>query len=282
MTIARYLVQGVDLWLSNPRRPLEASGTSGMKVCFNGGINMSTLDGWWDEAYNGENGWAIGAGEEYEGDGKELADYQDSVESKAIYQLLEDHVVPKFYNRGADGIPKDWVEMMKTSMMTNCAVYNTNRMVQEYTTKFYINALDSFNKLSTDEFKGAKELAAWKKKINSSWDRVKIIDVKEPINKELRRDDQLHIEAILDLDKMTPEDVTVSIFYGNLDYNGNIVSGQEVIMNVKGQDGSLYNYEGIITCENAGKFGYSVRIMADKKELVSRFHFGKIRWEVAR
>ncbi|MCX6112439.1 MAG: alpha-glucan family phosphorylase [Proteobacteria bacterium] len=282
MTIARYLVQGIDVWLSNPRRPLEASGTSGMKVCFNGGINMSTLDGWWDEAYNRENGWAIGAGEEYDGKGSESVDYQDSVESKALYQLLEDHIVPKFYRRGTDSIPKDWVEMMKKSMMTNCAVYNTNRMVQDYTKRFYLNALDSFEKLSADEFKGAKDLAAWKKKINVSWDRVKIIDVKEPINKELQRDDLLNIEAIVDLDKITPEDVTVSIFYGNLDYNGNIVNGQEVIMDVKSQDGYLCNYEGVIKCGDAGKFGYSVRIMADKDELVSRFHFGKIKWEVAR
>ncbi|MEI6092678.1 MAG: alpha-glucan family phosphorylase [bacterium] len=281
MTIARYLVQGVDVWLNNPRRPLEASGTSGMKVCFNGGLNMSILDGWWDEAYNGDNGWAIGAGEEYDGDGKELAAYQDSVESKAIYQILEEQVIPKFYKRGTDGIPKEWVDMMKNSMMSNCPVYNTNRMVQEYTKRFYLNALDSYEKLSEDDFKGAKELSVWKKKIITSWDRVKIIDVKEPINKELQRDDALSIEAIVDLDKITPEDVTVSVFYGHLDYHGNIVNGKEEIMTVKGQDGSLYSYNGTIKCNNAGKFGYSVRIMADKEELVSRFHFGKIRWEPA-
>ncbi len=282
MTTARYLVQGIDVWLNNPRRPLEASGTSGMKVCFNGGLNMSILDGWWDEAYNGENGWAIGAGEEYLDDGKELENYQDSVESKAMYQLLEDHVVPKFYNRGADSIPKEWVDMMKKSMMTNCAVFNTNRMVQEYTTKFYLNAFNSFEKLSKDDFKGAKTLASWKKKINSSWDRVKIIDVKEPINRELQRQDVLNIEAVVDLDKLTPEDVAVSIFYGNMDYHGNIVDGQEAKMSVKSHDGNLYTYQGVIKCEDAGKFGYCVRVMADKEELVSRFHFGKIKWELIR
>jgi glycogen phosphorylase len=282
MTVARYLVQGVDVWMNNPRRPLEASGTSGMKVCFNGGINMSVLDGWWDEAYNSKNGWAIGAGEEYGDDGKELEDYQDTVESRAIYQLLEDQVVPIFYKRGSDSIPKGWVELMKASMSSNCPVFNTNRMVQEYTTRFYLNAFNSFEDLSKDDFKGAKDLATWKKKINSSWDRVRIIDVKEPINKELARDDGLDVEVIVDLDRLTPEDVTVSLYYGNLDYHGNIVEGKEVIMDVKGQDGSICNYEAEIKCDNAGKFGYSVRVMADKDELVSRFHFGKIRWEAVR
>ena len=120
MVTARYLVQGVDVWLNNPRRPLEASGTSGMKVCFNGGLNLSILDGWWDEAYNGENGWAIGAGEDYNDVADEV--YQDNVENKALYQLLEENVIPTFYKRASDGHSKEWVEMMKNSMMSNFGI----------------------------------------------------------------------------------------------------------------------------------------------------------------
>ncbi len=278
MIMARYLVQGIDVWLNNPRRPLEASGTSGMKVCFNGGLNLSILDGWWDEAYNGENGWAIGAGEEY----AELADpvYQDSVENKALYQLLEDIVVPMFYKRALDGHSKNWVEMMKSSMMTNCSIYNTNRMVQEYVSKFYITGAEAFEKLSQDDFSGAKDLCEWKKKIQASWDKIKILDVKEPLNKEMIRDDEFAIEALVDLGKIAPEDVVVSVYYGHLDFYGeNIVEGRETLMNPMEQDGSIYKYTCFVKCDVPGKFGYAVRVMASKESLVSRFHFGKVKWE---
>src|SRR5213079_2144731 len=132
MNIARHLVQGVDVWLNNPRRPLEASGTSGMKVCVNGGINLSVLDGWWVEGYQQDNGWAIGAGEEYTD-----LHYQDEVESRAIYDLLEQEIVPLFYTRSSDGLPRGWLKMMKRSISTICPVFNTNRMVQEYVEKCY-------------------------------------------------------------------------------------------------------------------------------------------------
>jgi len=279
MITARYLVQGVDVWLNNPRRPLEASGTSGMKVCFNGGLNLSILDGWWDEAYNGENGWAIGEGEDY----TEVADpvYQDNVEGKALYQLLEDNVTPLFYTRASDGHSKGWVEMMKNSMMSNCPVYNTNRMVQEYVSNFYVAGAEAFEKLSQDEFNGAKDLAQWKKKINASWDKIKVLDVKEPVtSKELLRDEAFAIEAFVDLGKLAPEDVIVSVYYGHLDFYGNnILDGKEIIMNPMGQDGSIYKYDAAVKGDTPGKFGYIVRVMANRENLVSRFHFGKVKWE---
>src|SRR6202051_2675556 len=130
--MARMLVQGVDVWLNNPRRPLEASGTSGMKVCANGGLNLSILDGWWCEGYAGDNGWAIGTGEEY----SDLT-YQDDVESRAIYDLLEQEIVPLFYTRSSDGLPRGRLEMMKRSITTLCPVFNTGRMVAEYMTTSY-------------------------------------------------------------------------------------------------------------------------------------------------
>ncbi len=110
LAVARKMVQGVDVWLNTPRRPLEASGTSGMKVAFNGGLNMSVLDGWWPEGYRGDNGWAIGKGEVYED-----IEYQNEVESRAIYDLLEKEVVPLYYDRGSDGIPRGWLACMKAS-----------------------------------------------------------------------------------------------------------------------------------------------------------------------
>ena len=160
INVARYLVQGVDVWLNNPRRPLEASGTSGMKVCVNGGINMAMLDGWWCEGYAGDNGWAIGAGEEY----TDLT-YQDDIESRAIYDLLEQEIVPLFYNRAADGLPRGWLKMMKRAMMTVAPVFNTSRMVQEYMEKSYVPAAERFDKLTSANLKKAVQLAQWRRNV---------------------------------------------------------------------------------------------------------------------
>ncbi|MBN1114117.1 MAG: alpha-glucan family phosphorylase [Oligoflexia bacterium] len=273
MVIARHLVQGVDIWLNNPRRPLEASGTSGMKVCFNGGINVSIMDGWWDEAYNWENGWAIGAGEDYLDD----HEYQDSVESKALYQIMEDEIVPLFYKRGTDDLPKGWVDVMKKSMMSNCPVYNTNRMVQEYTTTSYVPALEFSQKLYEDDFKKSKTLAKWRKKVVSQWKDVKILSVDSPDFREIKRGGKLEISASLDLGGLGPDDVCVSIYYGNIDFKGNIIDGKEMVM--KHSEGSgPYKFKGTINCYEAGEFGYTVRVMADHVDLSSRFHFGKIVW----
>ncbi len=131
------------MWLNNPRRPLEASGTSGMKVCCNGGLNLSVLDGWWVEGYAQDNGWAIGAGEEY----TDLP-YQDDVESRAIYDLLEQEIVPLFYTRSSDGLPRGWVNVIKRSMSTVCPFFNTNRMVQEYVEKSYYPSAQRFDRLT--------------------------------------------------------------------------------------------------------------------------------------
>ena len=137
MNVARYLVQGVDVWLNTPRRPLEASGTSGMKVGANGGLNLSILDGWWDEGYDPARGWAIGTGEEYD-DRK----HQDNVESQSLYDILESELVPLFYERGTDGLPRRWIAKMKASMRELCPAFNTNRMVREYAERFYVPALE--------------------------------------------------------------------------------------------------------------------------------------------
>ena len=144
MRVGRYLVQGVDVWLNNPRRPLEASGTSGMKVCGNGGMNLSVLDGWWVEGYKQGNGWAIGAGEEY----ADLA-YQDDVESRAIYDLIEQEIIPLFYTRSSDGLPRGWLKAMKESMKMGTSFFNTHRMLGQYVSNAYFPQASSI--ASTDQ-----------------------------------------------------------------------------------------------------------------------------------
>src|SRR5204862_5256042 len=172
INVARVMVQGVDIWLNNPRRPLEASGTSGMKVCVNGGINMSILDGWWCEGYSGDNGWAIGAGEEYTD-----LNYQDDIESRLIYDLIEQEIAPLFYTRGNDGLPRGWLKAMKRSMSTCCPVFNTNRQVQEYMEKCYAPAEGRYERLSGEDLKKAVLLAQWRHLLSRGWNGVKGVGV---------------------------------------------------------------------------------------------------------
>src|SRR5439155_9798364 len=182
MNITRQMVQGVDVWLNNPRRPLEASGTSGMKVCVNGGLNLSVLDGWWVEGYQQDNGWAIGAGEEY-GD----LTYQDQVESRAIYDLIEQEIVPTFYARGSDGVPRDWLKQMKRSISTNVPFFNTNRMVQQYVEVGYWPSAERYLRLAADGLRRAGELAAWRKRLFQGWGQVRVEAVEAQGNPDALR-----------------------------------------------------------------------------------------------
>ena len=160
MTMARYLLSGCDVWLNNPRRPLEASGTSGMKAALNGALNLSCLDGWWDEGYNPECGWAIGHGEEY--DDPKL---QDEVEGKALYDLLEREIVPLFYTRGRDGLPRGWIKRMKASMSWVGRRFTSHRMLQAYAEQFYLPALQRAKELCGEDFRRCRELAAYRRKL---------------------------------------------------------------------------------------------------------------------
>ena len=171
ISVARYLVQGVDVWLNTPRRPNEASGTSGMKLLANGGLNLSILDGWWDEAYDREVGWAIGNGEEYDN-----ADYQDQVESEALYHILENDVVPLFYDRDAAGIPRGWLAKMKASMKRLSPIFSTNRMVAEYAERFYLPAANRVIRLTADKSR-VLSLMDWRKRLHVHGSEVKVTQV---------------------------------------------------------------------------------------------------------
>lgn len=273
MNIARYLVQGVDVWLNTPRRPLEASGTSGMKVLPNGGLNLSVLDGWWCEGYNTDTGWAIGAGEDYDN-----PDYQDEVECNALYDVLENDVIPLFYDIGNDGLPRQWIAKVKNSMMKHCPIFNTNRMVQEYTEKFYIKAFNNWKDLSADKFVKTKSLIKWKQFIKNHWNQVKIIKASAQ-KKEVEVGFALKIEAEVMLGAIKPEDVIVQIYSGLLDGDYNITSGSSENMKCVGtlQEG-LYKYEGYVLCDESGLYGYSTRIMPFHVNMLGQFNLELMRW----
>jgi glycogen phosphorylase len=271
--VARYLVQGVDVWMNTPRRPLEASGTSGMKVLPNGGLNLSVLDGWWCEGYNRDTGWAIGAGEEYN-----EPEYQDEVESKALYDIIEKDVIPLFYERGHDGIPRHWISMMKNSMIKLCPQFSTNRMVQEYSKKFYIEAHQNWKKLSVDNFTRTKELVRWKKDIRDKWGAVRIIKAASQ-QQMVDIGVALKIEAEVYLGELTPADVKIEIYYGKLDADYQIQNGVSEEMKSFGQiNQGVYKFEGFIPCDESGQFGYAARVTPFHKDMIDHFHLELMRW----
>ena len=225
INVARYMVQGVDLWLNNPRRLEEASGTSGMKAAANGSLNLSILDGWWDEAYAPEVGWAIGHGEVYDD-----IEYQDRVESESIYDLLEKEIVPLFYDRVRSGLPRKWINKMKHAMRALCPVFNSNRMVHEYAQRFYFPASHRHSEMVEDGNRRAVVNAQWIENVQDRWDKVKILSVKPESIQNATVGGKVDIVADIDLDGLTAEDVDVEIFHGQLDENGNIYDGEAITM----------------------------------------------------
>ena len=257
MNVAHYLVQGTDIWLNNPRRPLEASGTSGMKAAANGVLNVSVLDGWWCEGYNGKNGWVIGSGEEYDN-----PDYQDEVESKALYDILEKDIVPLFYHRGHDGLSREWIAKMKLSMQTNCPAFNTNRMIEEYTRKFYNPADFKYEALVRNNYEAAKKLAKWKKFMEDSWVNVKINSVEDNISGDINLGNTFTVRAGITLGAIKPDDVSVQIYWGYMDSKHRItMPNVHRMKQVEQKTGGNYLYEGTITGDRVGHCGYIVRIL---------------------
>ncbi len=274
INIARHLVQGVDVWLNTPRRPMEASGTSGMKVLFNGGLNLSVLDGWWVEGYSPERGWAIGNGEEYD-DHEE----QNEIEANAIYDLLEKEIVPLFYDRGTDGLPRGWIEKMKHSMSELCPVFNTNRMVKEYTEKSYLPAYERYRRFSengTSTIKDYQERTALIKKL---WKNVKILGPTSDSQGPIPVGTPITIKVEVDLGGLSPEDLQVQVYLGLLNTEHDITEGMPITMEPKKQvaDGR-WEFVATTACRQSGRFGYSVRAMPAHPEFVSPFELGLIRW----
>jgi starch phosphorylase len=275
MNVARYLTQGVDVWLNTPRRPHEASGTSGMKAAANGVLNLSILDGWWVEGYQGDNGWAIGSGEDYDN-----SDYQDSVESQAIYEILEKDIVPLFYERGRDGLPRGWIERMKKNLLTNCPVYNTNRMLREYSERFYFPAAEEYLEICEDDYSVARQVAAWEKTVRSSWDKVSIVNVVEDGEGSVFHvGEQIPLRIEVDLGDLSHEDVSVEVYYGPLDTSKEIRKGKFIKLQY---DRKLANghalFQGSIKCETSGGFGFSPRVVASHSHLPAKDRLHMLKW----
>ena len=277
MNLARYLVQGVDVWLNTPLRPMEASGTSGMKCAANGGLNLSILDGWWAEGYDPTVGWAIGSGESYDD-----LEYQNVVESQALYDLLEKEVVPLFYDRGSDHIPRGWIAKMKAAMSKLAPMYNTNRMVRQYSEMFYHPAVERYDDLMRTEMQHAKDLSAWKRRVREQFNNVRIESVSDSIATDgtgARVGRQVKIDAVVDLGQLSADDVSVELYYGALDDDGQLSSGIAMPMQKVDLDGQhKAKYTISMPCERSGMTGYTVRVLPCHDNLGDPRDLALIRW----
>lgn len=274
MVVARYMLQGVDVWLNTPRRRLEASGTSGMKATLNGAINLSVLDGWWDEAYTVQTGWAIGRGEEYTDETK-----QDKIESNALYDLLEKEIVPLYHTRGADDLPRQWIAKMKSAMRTIGPEFNTNRMVREYTERMYLPALDRGTDLGENGFARAKDLAVWKKHLRESWDEIEIDEVTVDNHKTLKVGESVTVRAQIDLGQLKPDDVTVELFYGQLNAQGDIENPKVALMKPTDRPkGTVYEFVGTNKLAMSGRMGHTVRVLPRHEDLDNPLKLGLVLW----
>ncbi len=276
MNVAHYLVEGCDIWLNNPRRPLEASGTSGMKVIANGGLNFSILDGWWDEGFGPELGWKIGNGEEYTD-----PDYQDEVESRQLYHTLESEIIPLFYTKGEDRLPRKWIAKVKNSMKNLGPFFNTHRMVQEYFQSYYSKSYEKRSLLMDNNWKEGKDLAAWKANVKENWSHIKVIsyeaDGKSP---NLFVGDELPINAEIELGNLTPEDVEVQVYYGPMEDHNNPQNNSTIVMNAVGEKSKSgkYKFEGRLTCEKSGHQGFTIRILPKHQMMIHPFELDVVYW----
>jgi len=273
MTIARYLTQGVDVWLNNPRRPREASGTSGMKAAANGVLNLSVLDGWWDEAYRPEVGWAIGRGEAYAD-----PNYQDQVEAEALYNLLENDIIPMFYERSGR-LPHRWVNYMKECISALCFYFNTNRMLAEYTTRFYMPALKRFETLMANDIARGKALAKWRQRINKGWNQIYVESVNGNLPGQLHVGQKFSAQAKVFLGELHPQDIRVELYVGLVNTSGEIVKGQAIPMQLVETPNQGFNlFAAQSECPMSGLHGYTVRVLPYHEDLVTSFLPGLIKW----
>ncbi|MGB0766780.1 MAG: alpha-glucan family phosphorylase, partial [Phycisphaeraceae bacterium] len=271
---ARYLVQGCDVWLNNPRRGMEASGTSGMKAAINGVPNCSILDGWWDEAYNPRVGWAIGYREEH--DNPDLA---DEIESRMLYDLLEKQVIPMFYDRDAQGLPTRWVQMMKHSITELAPFFNTNRMVQQYAEQYYLPALKRARSLREEGLGGSIARAQLKEKLRYAWPSLGFDAVESNAGQTLRPDEPIAVKAEVRLGGLSPQDVRVQALIGALDEKGRLLSPGVVDM-VQSQSGSkTHTYEASARSLGCGPHGVALRIVPGGELMAGVTEPGLIYWD---
>ncbi|MEP6798161.1 MAG: glycogen/starch/alpha-glucan phosphorylase, partial [Lapillicoccus sp.] len=272
--MAQYLYPGCDVWLNNPLRPFEACGTSGMKSALNGGLNLSILDGWWDEWYDGENGWAIPTA-----DGVEDPDRRDDIEASALYDLIENSVRVHFYDRNDAGLPLHWLEMVVHTMQTLGPKVLASRMVRDYVTRIYGPAAVSGRALNGPTYAGAKDLAAFKAKVRSVWPQVRVDHVDSAgASDSPQVGDVITIRAYVDLADLTPSQVLVEMVHGRTNEADDLTSDIQVVRMTHQEtyEGGRHEYTGSLTLSRTGSFGFNVRVVPRHDALLTDSELGLV------
>lgn len=269
--MAKRLYPGCDIWLNNPLRPLEACGTSGMKAAMGGALNLSILDGWWNEYYDDRNGWAIPTADSA-GDGAE----RDALEAASLYDLLEHQIAPRFYERDADGIPVKWVADMRHTLATLSPALSADRMVREYVENLYAPAARSERAISASGYQGARGLAAWVERVEAGWPAVHVAHVESGgVDATPQLGEQLHVRAYVELGDLTPDDVKVELVHGHAREGDVLTDIRRVRLDLESHDlGAPATFQGTVVLDRSGSFGYTVRVVPDHPLLATPAELG--------
>jgi len=270
--MAETLYPGCDVWLNNPLRPYEACGTSGMKAALNGGLNLSILDGWWDEWYDGNNGWAIPSA-----DGVEDSERRDEFEAGALYDLIENEVAPRFYDHDGDGVPSRWIEMVRHTLKSLGPKVLAGRMVGDYVRQLYLPAAESSRALN-DTYIGAKDLAAWKQRVIDGWDDVRIEHAESHgVGDAPQVGSTMSVTAFVALGSLTPDDVQVQVVHGRVREEDDLRDADLTALEmVESYEANRHKYDGNVTLERTGSFGYAVRVVPRNNHLASVAELGLV------
>ncbi|SFH24859.1 maltodextrin phosphorylase [Desulfotomaculum arcticum] len=272
INVARCLVQGVDVWLNTPRRPMEASGTSGMKAALNGVLNCSILDGWWPEAYNGENGFSIGADWDFNDE-----EAQDKYDYNSLLTVLNQVIIPAFYDRQPDGTPVKWIQKMKQSIKTIAPRFSTERMVTEYTEKFYLSAMQRNSIFTADNYQMCQEMYKFKQFLINNWHNVQIINVQASEAETMPLGDELFIQATVRLKQIPREYIQVEIAYGEKCKDGLFRIHTLPLTAVDSCSSGDHIYEGSVALPQ-GNYGYTVRVRPNSPYFTHHFELPLVCW----
>ena len=269
--MANYLYWGSDVWLNNPLRPLEACGTSGMKAALNGGLNLSIRDGWWDEWYDGENGWVIPTA-----DGVTDTEHRDEVEARALYDIIENQVAPRFYARDESGVPTRWVQMVRHTVSRLGPKVQARRMVGEYVERLYVPAAESARRLSADGFTSAKELAAWRTVVLAAWPGVRVEHVESFVEGDPVFGGTLTLRAEVVLNGLRPEDVDVQTVFGAVDSEDLLSDVETSSLRLTDAPDGVARYEGEVALRRTGPVGYTVQVLPRHELLATPAELGVV------
>ena len=274
IAMSRYLVSGVDVWLNTPRRPMEASGTSGQKASVNGVINFSVLDGWWAEGYNSKNGWYIGLDDEYES-----YEVQDKADSEDIYSTLENKIIPTYYDRNEKNIPENWIKIMKNSIISTGGRFSTSRMLVDYVDKLYIPLCNLYDNYFSQLDK-VTEFNSWKEDLFRNWDDIKITQENNLDNITIDAGNYINVQCKVSLPNISVDNIKAEVFYGRIEENGVVDDTQVIPMELAEEDkeNKVYTYTAKIKLINGGEYGYTFRVMPKHEMILDAENLNLVKW----